>query len=146
MHFICRFRICFFIFNICKSQKVLGFYVMWSWIRIFLVNTESMWQFDPKVTESYPERPGLPDCVYYMRTGTCGYGSRCRYNHPRNRAAVNIISLRLTSSLPIYCIRIYFCVVGICYDVQFFSLIDRWLLCSEKYVRFWCGKSDDFLV
>ncbi|KAL0370580.1 UNVERIFIED_CONTAM: Zinc finger CCCH domain-containing protein 32 [Sesamum angustifolium] len=33
--------------------------------------------------EVYPERPGLPDCAYYMRTGTCGYGAKCRYNHPR---------------------------------------------------------------
>ncbi|XP_051118907.1 zinc finger CCCH domain-containing protein 32-like isoform X2 [Andrographis paniculata] len=35
--------------------------------------------------EAYPERPGLPDCAYYMRTGSCGYGSKCRYNHPRDR-------------------------------------------------------------
>ncbi|XP_020087181.1 zinc finger CCCH domain-containing protein 5-like isoform X1 [Ananas comosus] len=32
-----------------------------------------------------PERPGAPDCAFYIRTGTCGYGERCRYNHPRNR-------------------------------------------------------------
>uniref|UniRef100_A0A1D1Y113 Zinc finger CCCH domain-containing protein 6 n=1 Tax=Anthurium amnicola TaxID=1678845 RepID=A0A1D1Y113_9ARAE len=36
----------------------------------------------------YPERPGERDCDYYMRTGSCGYGDRCRYNHPRNRAGV----------------------------------------------------------
>ncbi|XP_006829499.2 zinc finger CCCH domain-containing protein ZFN-like isoform X2 [Amborella trichopoda] len=30
----------------------------------------------------YPERPGQPDCVYYLRTGMCGYGSNCRFNHP----------------------------------------------------------------
>uniref|UniRef100_A0A1D1XMR0 Zinc finger CCCH domain-containing protein 3 n=1 Tax=Anthurium amnicola TaxID=1678845 RepID=A0A1D1XMR0_9ARAE len=30
----------------------------------------------------YPDRPGEPDCTYYMRTGMCGYGSSCRYNHP----------------------------------------------------------------
>ncbi|ESQ41857.1 hypothetical protein EUTSA_v10013460mg [Eutrema salsugineum] len=38
--------------------------------------------------ESYPERPDEPDCIYYLRTGVCGYGSRCRFNHPRNRAPV----------------------------------------------------------
>ncbi|MCL7023498.1 hypothetical protein MKW94_025035 [Papaver nudicaule] len=37
---------------------------------------------------SYPERLGEPDCVYYMRTGSCGYGDRCRYNHPRDRSLV----------------------------------------------------------
>ncbi|KAM1604529.1 hypothetical protein ACFX15_030628 [Malus domestica] len=38
-------------------------------------------------SESYPERPVVPNCVYDMRTGFCGYGGRCRYNHPRDRAA-----------------------------------------------------------
>ncbi|WOL06736.1 zinc finger CCCH domain-containing protein 6-like [Canna indica] len=33
----------------------------------------------------YPERPGEQDCAYYMRTGTCSYGEKCRYNHPRDR-------------------------------------------------------------
>lgn len=32
--------------------------------------------------EVYPERPGEPDCIYYLRTGLCGYGSNCRFNHP----------------------------------------------------------------
>eukprot|EP00250_Pteridium_aquilinum_P007061 c16856_g1_i1 orf=327-1532(+) len=31
---------------------------------------------------AYPERPGEPDCVYYVRHGLCGYGARCRFNHP----------------------------------------------------------------
>ncbi|XP_075487222.1 zinc finger CCCH domain-containing protein 58-like [Primulina tabacum] len=34
---------------------------------------------------SYPERPDDPDCIYYLRTGFCGYGNRCRFNHPRDR-------------------------------------------------------------
>jgi len=33
----------------------------------------------------YPERPGEPDCVYYMRTGLCGFGMTCRFTHPPNR-------------------------------------------------------------
>ncbi|KAM0826356.1 hypothetical protein ACQ4PT_068934 [Festuca glaucescens] len=32
-----------------------------------------------------PERPGEADCIYYLRTGACGFGDRCRYNHPRDR-------------------------------------------------------------
>jgi hypothetical protein len=35
--------------------------------------------------EKLPERPGEADCAYYLRTGACGYGERCRYNHPRDR-------------------------------------------------------------
>ncbi|XP_043709948.1 zinc finger CCCH domain-containing protein 32-like isoform X2 [Telopea speciosissima] len=50
---------------------------------------ESMWQLGlGSSRELYPERPGEPDCVYYMRTGSCGYGARCRYNHPRDRITV----------------------------------------------------------
>ncbi|XP_072993919.1 zinc finger CCCH domain-containing protein 3 isoform X1 [Typha latifolia] len=30
----------------------------------------------------YPDRPGEPDCIFYLRTGMCGYGANCRYNHP----------------------------------------------------------------
>lgn len=37
--------------------------------------------------DKLPERPGEADCAYYLRTGACGYGERCRYNHPRDRAA-----------------------------------------------------------
>ncbi|KAL0405301.1 UNVERIFIED_CONTAM: Zinc finger CCCH domain-containing protein 26 [Sesamum latifolium] len=33
---------------------------------------------------AYPDRPGEPDCIYYLRTGSCGYGSSCRFNHPSN--------------------------------------------------------------
>ncbi|KAL0730152.1 hypothetical protein Bca4012_026245 [Brassica carinata] len=38
--------------------------------------------------EPFPGRLSEPDCIYYLRTGVCGYGSRCRFNHPRNRAPV----------------------------------------------------------
>ncbi|XP_051129643.1 zinc finger CCCH domain-containing protein 32-like [Andrographis paniculata] len=37
---------------------------------------------------AYPERPDEPDCIYYLRTGFCGYGNRCRFNHPRDRSVV----------------------------------------------------------
>ncbi|TXG55432.1 hypothetical protein EZV62_020688 [Acer yangbiense] len=30
----------------------------------------------------YPDRPGEPDCLFYLRTGLCGYGNNCRFNHP----------------------------------------------------------------
>ncbi|KAF8392563.1 hypothetical protein HHK36_022908 [Tetracentron sinense] len=49
---------------------------------------ESMWQLGLGSRDSYPERPGEPDCSYFMRTGFCGYGVRCRYNHPRDRNTV----------------------------------------------------------
>lgn len=39
---------------------------------------------------SYPERPGEANCIYYMKTGFCGYGERCRFNHPRDRGEVSV--------------------------------------------------------
>ncbi|BBH10382.1 Zinc finger C-x8-C-x5-C-x3-H type family protein [Prunus dulcis] len=60
---------------------------------------EQMWQLGLTSSESYPERPGVPNCVYYMRTGFCGYGIRCRYNHPRDRAAV-VAAVRATGDYP----------------------------------------------
>ncbi|KAL2991884.1 hypothetical protein AAZX31_10G020200 [Glycine max] len=61
---------------------------------------ESMWHLTlGGGGESYPERPGVPNCVYYMRTGVCGYGGRCRYNHPHDRAAV-VAAVRVTGDYP----------------------------------------------
>ncbi|KAL3812851.1 hypothetical protein ACJIZ3_014119 [Penstemon smallii] len=48
---------------------------------------EPMWQLDVGGgPDLYPERPGEPDCIYYLRTGFCGYGYGCRFNHPRDRS------------------------------------------------------------
>lgn len=30
----------------------------------------------------YPERPGVRDCSYYLRTGWCRFGMSCKFNHP----------------------------------------------------------------
>ncbi|KAF2314960.1 hypothetical protein GH714_037336 [Hevea brasiliensis] len=35
--------------------------------------------------QPFPERPGEPECQYYLRTGDCKFGSSCRYHHPRDR-------------------------------------------------------------
>ncbi|RVX20794.1 Zinc finger CCCH domain-containing protein 32 [Vitis vinifera] len=63
--------------------------VEWSPVRAVSGLEESMWRLGLSSRESYPERPGVADCVYYMKTGFCGFGSRCRYNHPRDRSSVN---------------------------------------------------------
>ncbi|XP_073313660.1 zinc finger CCCH domain-containing protein 3-like isoform X1 [Primulina huaijiensis] len=47
---------------------------------------------------AYPDRPGEPDCLYYLRTGTCGYGSNCRFNHPSNGG--HDYGVRNTTELP----------------------------------------------
>ncbi|KAM7273817.1 hypothetical protein ACFE04_028481 [Oxalis oulophora] len=37
------------------------------------------------VVDEFPERPGQPECSYYVKTGDCKFKSNCRYHHPRNR-------------------------------------------------------------
>ncbi|KAL4193463.1 hypothetical protein AMTRI_Chr06g199490 [Amborella trichopoda] len=37
------------------------------------------------VDDVFPERPGEPNCQYYMKTGDCKFRSSCRYNHPKDR-------------------------------------------------------------
>ncbi|ONK69920.1 uncharacterized protein A4U43_C05F28230 [Asparagus officinalis] len=44
------------------------------------------WKEVPLVptTEALPERPGEPDCPYYMKTQKCKFGFRCKFNHPKD--------------------------------------------------------------
>ncbi|GMH28426.1 hypothetical protein Nepgr_030269 [Nepenthes gracilis] len=52
---------------------------------------EPMWQLGlGGGEEAYPERPGEPDCIFYLRNGFCGYGSRCRFNHPCDPGGVGL--------------------------------------------------------
>ena len=31
----------------------------------------------------YPERPGAPECVFFVKTGRCKFGARCHFHHPK---------------------------------------------------------------
>ncbi|ONI08139.1 hypothetical protein PRUPE_5G159000 [Prunus persica] len=33
----------------------------------------------------YPVRPEAGDCSFHLKTGTCKFGSNCKFNHPRGR-------------------------------------------------------------
>ncbi|KAL5227439.1 hypothetical protein ABZP36_015704 [Zizania latifolia] len=48
---------------------------------------------------TYPERPGEPDCTYYLRTGLCRFGMSCRFNHPPDRNLA-IASARMKGEYP----------------------------------------------
>ncbi|CAF2044835.1 unnamed protein product [Brassica rapa] len=39
-------------------------------------------------SSEYPVRPGIKDCQFYLRTGRCGYGENCCYNHPKIKPTV----------------------------------------------------------
>ncbi|KAL1562373.1 zinc finger CCCH domain-containing protein 66-like [Salvia divinorum] len=47
---------------------------------------------------SYPDRPGEPDCIYYLRMGSCGYGNNCRFNHPSSAGQVD--GVKTSNELP----------------------------------------------
>ncbi|XP_051135982.1 zinc finger CCCH domain-containing protein 37-like isoform X2 [Andrographis paniculata] len=50
--------------------------------------------FDPRLAQSalglgptiYPQRPGRPECDYYMKTGLCKFRDTCKFHHPFDRA------------------------------------------------------------
>ncbi|RID64634.1 hypothetical protein BRARA_E03556 [Brassica rapa] len=69
-----------------------------------LMTQEAMWQMnlspdETMETGSYPERPGEPNCSYYIRTGLCRFGSTCRFNHPPDRELV-IATARMRGEYP----------------------------------------------
>ncbi|OVA07509.1 zinc finger protein [Macleaya cordata] len=35
----------------------------------------------------YPQRPGQIECDFYMKTGDCKFGERCKFHHPIDRSA-----------------------------------------------------------
>lgn len=41
--------------------------------------------YEQTQVEEFPERPGRPECDYFMKTGDCKYKAACRYNHPKSR-------------------------------------------------------------
>ncbi|XP_024369139.1 uncharacterized protein [Physcomitrium patens] len=49
-----------------------------SWKEVTAVGT-------PVDPSSLPQRPTEPDCAYFMKTGECRYGSKCRFNHPKEK-------------------------------------------------------------
>ncbi|KAG5075778.1 hypothetical protein JHK82_057118 [Glycine max] len=65
---------------------------------------DSLWMMNLRTGEtmdsgSYPERPGEPDCSYYIRTGLCRFGATCRFNHPPNRRLA-IATARMIGEFP----------------------------------------------
>ncbi|KAF3334973.1 zinc finger CCCH domain-containing protein 37 isoform X1 [Carex littledalei] len=51
------------------------------------------WKETPHVPvpaeESLPERPGEPDCPFYMKTSTCKFAVKCKFNHPKGVISKN---------------------------------------------------------
>ncbi|KAG5537085.1 hypothetical protein RHGRI_024509 [Rhododendron griersonianum] len=39
----------------------------------------------PMLVNEFPERPGQPECTYFLKTGDCKYRSACKFHHPKYR-------------------------------------------------------------
>jgi hypothetical protein len=45
------------------------------------------YQKDPSLAQElmvYPDKPGAPECPFYMKTGTCKFGAECKFHHPKD--------------------------------------------------------------
>ncbi|XP_058093820.1 zinc finger CCCH domain-containing protein 67-like isoform X2 [Magnolia sinica] len=67
--------------------------------------------------DEFPERPGQPDCQYFMRNGDCKFRSACRYHHPKTRASKSSVCDLSPMGLPLrpdQVICTYYSRYGIC--------------------------------
>ncbi|KAK1433882.1 hypothetical protein QVD17_10800 [Tagetes erecta] len=55
----------------------------------------------PMVVSEYPERPGQPDCSYFMKTGDCKYRTSCKFHHPKSRITRSTPSVLSDKGLPL---------------------------------------------
>ncbi|CAN6444579.1 unnamed protein product [Victoria cruziana] len=61
--------------------------------------TINPWLTQSAVTPSiYPQRPGQMECDYYMKTGECKFGERCKFHHPMDRTATSVAAIKSAQS------------------------------------------------
>ncbi|CAK7326011.1 unnamed protein product [Dovyalis caffra] len=51
-------------------------------------------------SETFPERPGEPDCPYFLKTQRCKYGLNCKFNHPKENLSLGASENAEVSALP----------------------------------------------
>lgn len=49
----------------------------------------------------FPERPGQPECSYFLKTGDCKYRSACKFHHPKSRISKTSQSVLSDKGLPL---------------------------------------------
>ncbi|CAI0548191.1 unnamed protein product [Linum tenue] len=58
-------------------------------------------QQQPMVVDEYPERPGQPDCSYFLKTGGCKFKGNCKFNHPKTRITKSPSCILSDKGLPL---------------------------------------------
>jgi hypothetical protein len=52
--------------------------------------------------QTFSERPGQPDCPYFLKTGECRFGVTCQYHHPKERFEKSSESMFNPSGPPLH--------------------------------------------
>lgn len=81
---------------------------------------------------SFPERPGQPECQYYMRTGDCKFGSSCKYHHPAEFIAPKTNVVLSPSGLPLRPVSI--CLL--CFHLALLNVLPVLTLSAVSQVKF----------
>lgn len=70
----------------------------------------------------FPLRPEAEDCAFYLKTGTCKFGSNCKFNHPIQRKQ-QVASIFLPFFPPFFDNRVFslLCILN-----RLFSCITHW--------------------
>ncbi|XP_020677110.1 zinc finger CCCH domain-containing protein 65 isoform X3 [Dendrobium catenatum] len=66
-----------------------------------LASKDAAYEFsggEPQQHDEYPQRPGKPECQFFMKTGQCKFKSACRYHHPKSNLSFPSLPLRSASN------------------------------------------------
>ncbi|KAK1377246.1 Zinc finger, CCCH-type [Heracleum sosnowskyi] len=67
-----------------------------------------------QIVDEFPERPGQPECSFYLKTGDCKYRATCKFHHPKTRKTTFTLSDRGLPLRPDQSICSHFSRYGIC--------------------------------
>src|SRR5262245_58616402 len=51
--------------------------------------------------DEFPQRPGQPDCSYFLKTGDCKYKANCRFHHPKFQSSKSTFCALSEKGLPL---------------------------------------------
>ncbi|XP_022740949.1 zinc finger CCCH domain-containing protein 67-like isoform X1 [Durio zibethinus] len=56
---------------------------------------------EPIQVDEFPERPGEPECPYFMKTGYCKFKTACKFHHPKIRSSKPTAFILSSAGLPL---------------------------------------------
>lgn len=68
---------------------------------IYAMNTRLLERPEHTLGDEFPERPGQPECSFFLKTGDCKYKSACKFNHPKSARSQSSACLLSDLGLPL---------------------------------------------